>query len=164
MKIYYIILAIVGIPLGIQAQESQSPFFHKPLTPAEWLGQEIHSIPILLERTSQQFENSLKTRSKTEAGEIHRSRIRILYKSLVKSEENFINYVIQEKPTLTDEEKRRFAILQKKKEAGEFKSDFLDKASVSEIIDKLKSEYEILKPKASEPVRATSPEPTRSQK
>ncbi len=164
MKVCYLILAIAGIPLSTQSQEPETLPFHKQLTPIDGLGWQVYSIPILLKITSQQFKDSLKTKSKAEAEEIYRSKIRILYKSLINSEEIFLNYVIQEKPTLTDEEKRRFAILQKKKEAGEFKSDFLDKASISEIIDKFESEYELLKPKANEPVPTTSPEPTRSQK
>ncbi len=147
MKAHYIILIITGIFSSIQAKEPEMLSFREELTPIDILRSEIYSIPVHLELISKQSKKKAKTANNEVAQEYNIERLQLLYKIVITAEEDFIQYVIAKKPSLTNDEKRLLAILQRKKTEGGFETNFLDKASANEIIDALKSEYNELKPK-----------------
>ena len=128
-------------------------------------------MPVLLDYFEKRYQEERETIKKNQGENVesslkelsddtrHRLRV-VMYNPLIKDERKFVDYVDAEKPTLSDQQKKIYDILKKRKSENYFALELekADKMSVEELIAALKREHKQLWLKTKDkPSSATTP-------
>ena len=171
----FITILMMALPLNSFCQEMKNlPFRQKlKLTPLDHLAWTLNPMPVILDFLEKRYKEERETIEKNQGEDVESSLKKlsdntrstlmfIMYKPLLEDESRFVDYVDSEKPKLSDQQKKIYDILKKRKSENYFALELekADKMSVEELIAALKLEHEQLWLKTKdEPSPATSPTP-----